>query len=247
LETSTDKTRDYYKGLLEALIFLSSEPLKITSISSSAGIDKSLTRELLDELSLEFEERNGGFILKEIAGAYQFYTNEVYFQILGTIFKEKRRETLSKSTLDTLAIIAYKQPITLPEVDEIRGVSSRAMITTLVAKKLIKPIGQKEVPGRPTLYGTTSEFLIHFGLNKLSDLPPPNEVKELKFEDLGDLQFGEFEDEEFQYRPEMAQEEENPLPEDEIEKEELEPELSEPKPITESTTPNLNIPPQEEI
>ena len=114
-------------------------------------------------------------------------------------------------------------------------------------KKLIKPIGQKEVPGRPTLYGTTSEFLIHFGLNKLSDLPPPNEVKELKFEDLGDLQFGEFEDEEFQYRPEMDQEEETPLPEDEIEKEELEPELSEPNPITESTTPNLNIPPQEEI
>ncbi len=247
METSTDKTREYYKGLLEALIFLSSEPLKISSISSSAGIDKSLTRELLDELSLEFEERNGGFILKEIAGAYQFYTNEVYFQILGTIFKEKRRETLSKSTLDTLAIIAYKQPITLPEVDEIRGVSSRAMVTTLVAKKLIKPIGQKEVPGRPTLYGTTSEFLIHFGLNKLSDLPPPNEVKELKFEDLGDLQFGEFEDKEFQFRKEMEQEEEIPLPEDDVEKEELEPEISESNPISESTIPSLNIPPQEEI
>ena len=247
METSTDKTREYYKGLLEALIFLSSEPLKISSISSSAGIDKSLTRELLDELSLEFEERNGGFILKEIAGAYQFYTNEVYFQILGTIFKEKRRETLSKSTLDTLAIIAYKQPITLPEVDEIRGVSSRAMVTTLVAKKLIKPIGQKEVPGRPTLYGTTSEFLIHFGLNKLSDLPPPNEVKELKFEDLGDLQFGEFEDEEFQFRKEMEQEEEISLPEDDVEKEELEPEISESNPISESTIPSLNIPPQEEI
>lgn len=247
METSTDKTREYYKGLLEALIFLSSEPLKISSISSSAGIDKSLTRELLDELSLEFEERNGGFILKEIAGAYQFYTNEVYFQILGTIFKEKRRETLSKSTLDTLAIIAYKQPITLPEVDEIRGVSSRAMVTTLVAKKLIKPIGQKEVPGRPTLYGTTSEFLIHFGLNKLSDLPPPNEVKELKFEDLGDLQFGEFEDKEFQFRKEMEQEEEIPLPEYDVEKEELEPEISESNPISESTIPSLNIPPQEEI
>ena len=247
METSTDKTREYYKGLLEALIFLSSEPLKISSISSSAGIDKSLTRELLDELSLEFEERNGGFILKEIAGAYQFYTNEVYFQILGTIFKEKRRETLSKSTLDTLAIIAYKQPITLPEVDEIRGVSSRAMVTTLVAKKLIKPIGQKEVPGRPTLYGTTSEFLIHFGLNKLSDLPPPNEVKELKFEDLGDLQFGEFEDKEFQFRKEMEQEEEIPLPEYDVEKEELEPEISESNPISEATIPSLNIPPQEEI
>jgi segregation and condensation protein B len=246
LETSTEKTREYYKGLLEALIFLSSEPLKISSISSSAGIDKSLTRELLDELSLEFEERNGGFILKEIAGAYQFYTNEVYFQILGSIFKEKRRETLSKSTLDTLAIIAYKQPITLPEVDEIRGVSSRAMITTLVAKKLIKPIGQKEVPGRPTLYGTTSEFLIHFGLNKLSDLPPPNEVKELKFEDLGDLEYGKFEeDEKFQNVQELPQENEFPRPEEKIEREELEQERIEP--ISESTAPSLNISQQEEI
>ncbi len=246
METSTEKTREYYKGLLEALIFLSSEPLKISSISSSAGIDKSLTRELLDELSLEFEERNGGFILKEIAGAYQFYTNEVYFQILGSIFKEKRRETLSKSTLDTLAIIAYKQPITLPEVDEIRGVSSRAMITTLVAKKLIKPIGQKEVPGRPTLYGTTSEFLIHFGLNKLSDLPPPNEVKELKFEDLGDLEYGKFEeDEEFQNAQELPQENEFPRPEEKIEREELEQERIEP--ISESTAPSLNISQQEEI
>ncbi len=246
METSTEKTREYYKGLLEALIFLSSEPLKISSISSSAGIDKSLTRELLDELSLEFEERNGGFILKEIAGAYQFYTNEVYFQILGSIFKEKRRETLSKSTLDTLAIIAYKQPITLPEVDEIRGVSSRAMITTLVAKKLIKPIGQKEVPGRPTLYGTTSEFLIHFGLNKLSDLPPPNEVKELKFEDLGDLEYGKFEeDEKFQNVQELPQENEFPRPEEKIEREELEQERIEP--ISESTAPSLNISQQEEI
>jgi hypothetical protein len=97
------------------------------------------------------------------------------------------------------------------------------------------------------LYGTTSEFLIHFGLNKLSDLPPPNEVKELKFEDLGDLQFGEFEDEEFQYRQEMDQEKEIPLPENGVEKEELEPEISESNPISESTIPSLNIPPQEEL
>ena len=189
----TKEDRAYYKGLIESLIFLSSEPLKLSSIAESAGIEKSYARELLDELVLEFQERNGGFLLKEIAGAYQFFTNDIYYKILGTIFKEKRRETLSKVTLDTLAIIAYKQPITLPEIDEIRGVSSRAMVTTLIAKKLIKPIGQKEVPGRPTLYGTTQEFLIHFGLNKISDLPPPGEVKELKFENLDDIKFNDFE------------------------------------------------------
>jgi len=184
-----EENKLYYKGLLESLVFLSSEPIKLSSLSDSAGIEKSLARELLDEIILDFQERNGGFLLKEIAGAYQFYTNEIYFKTLGSIFKERRRETLSKSTLDTLAIIAYKQPITLPEIDDIRGVSSRAMVTTLIAKKLIKPIGQKEVPGRPTLYGTTSEFLIHFGLNKLSDLPAPGEVKELNFENLDDLKF----------------------------------------------------------
>lgn len=182
-----NESREYYKGLLEALVFLSGEPLKLSSLADSAGIDKSFARELMDEILLEFQEKNGGFLLREIAGGYQFYTNEVYFKILGSIFKEKRRETLSKSTIDTLAIIAYKQPITLPEIDDIRGVSSRAMVTTLIAKKLIKPIGQKEVPGRPTLYGTTPEFLLHFGLNKLSDLPPPGEVKELKFDNLDEI------------------------------------------------------------
>jgi segregation and condensation protein B len=181
------ESREYYKGLIEALLFLSSEPVKLASLASSANIEKSYARELVDELILDYSERNGGFLLKEIAGSYQFSTNEIYFKVLGSIFKEKKRETLSKSTLDTLAIISYKQPITLSEVDEIRGVSSRAMVTTLISKKLVKAVGQKEVPGRPTLYGTTNEFLLHFGLNKLSDLPTPVEVKELNLDNLDDI------------------------------------------------------------
>lgn len=182
-----NKNKEYYKGLVEALLFASSEPVKLTQVAELVGIEKILAREILDELVLDYVERDGGIILKEIAGAYQFQTNDKYFQELGKIFKEKRRETLSKSTLDTLAIIAYKQPITLAEIDEIRGVSSRAMLTTLIAKKLVKPVGQKEVPGRPTLYGTTNEFLIHFGLNKLSDLPSPVEVKELNLDNLEEI------------------------------------------------------------
>lgn len=184
---NNQNTREYNKGLIEALIFLSGEPVKLASLADSIKLEKAFVRELLDELILDYSEKNGGFLLKEIAGGYQFLTNEVYYKILGNIFKEKKRETLSRGTLDTLAIISYKQPITLPEIDEIRGVSSRNMVSTLIAKKLVKAVGQKEVPGRPTLYGTTNEFLIHFGLNKLSDLPMPVEVKELKFEDLDDL------------------------------------------------------------
>ena len=184
---NNQNTREYNKGLIEALIFLSGEPVKLASLADSIKLEKSFVRELLEELILDYSEKNGGFLLKEIAGGYQFLTNEVYYKVLGSIFKEKKRETLSRGTLDTLAIISYKQPITLPEIDEIRGVSSRNMVSTLIAKKLVKAVGQKEVPGRPTLYGTTNEFLIHFGLNKLSDLPMPVEVKELKFDDLEDL------------------------------------------------------------
>ncbi|PJZ45049.1 SMC-Scp complex subunit ScpB [Leptospira brenneri] len=176
--------RTYTKGLLEALLFLSSDPIKLSALAKSAGIEKTEARELLDELILDYEEKEGGFLLREIAGGYQFITNQKYSEILAHIFKDKKRETLSRGTLDTLAIIAYKQPITLTELDEIRGVSSRAMVASLMSKKLVKAVGQKEVPGRPTLYGTTNEFLLHFGLSKLTDLPTPVEVKELKFEEF---------------------------------------------------------------
>ncbi|EOQ87704.1 segregation and condensation protein B [Leptospira yanagawae serovar Saopaulo str. Sao Paulo = ATCC 700523] len=176
--------RNYTKGLLEALLFLSSDPIKLSALAKSCGIEKTEARELLDELILDYQEREGGFLLREIAGGYQFITNQKYSEILSHIFKDKKRETLSRGTLDTLAIIAYKQPITLTELDEIRGVSSRAMVASLMSKKLVKAVGQKEVPGRPTLYGTTNEFLLHFGLSKLTDLPTPVEVKELKFEDF---------------------------------------------------------------
>lgn len=176
--------RNYTKGLLEALLFLSSDPIKLSALAKSCGIEKTEARELLDELILDYQEKEGGFLLREIAGGYQFITNQKYSEILSHIFKDKKRETLSRGTLDTLAIIAYKQPITLTELDEIRGVSSRAMVASLMSKKLVKAVGQKEVPGRPTLYGTTNEFLLHFGLSKLTDLPTPVEVKELKFEDF---------------------------------------------------------------
>ncbi|TGL40896.1 SMC-Scp complex subunit ScpB [Leptospira perdikensis] len=176
--------RTYTKGLLEALLFLSSDPVKLSALAKSAGIEKTEARELLDELILDYQEKEGGFLLREIAGGYQFITNQKYSEVLAHIFKDKKRETLSRGTLDTLAIIAYKQPITLTELDEIRGVSSRAMVASLMSKKLVKAVGQKEVPGRPTLYGTTGEFLLHFGLSKLTDLPTPVEVKELKFDEF---------------------------------------------------------------
>lgn len=181
-----ENSREYNRGLVEALIFLSSEPVKLSVLSDNLKLEKSYVRDLIEDLIIDYRERDGGFILKEIAGGFQFLSNEKFYKVLGNIFRERKREVLSRSTLETLAIISYKQPITLPEIDDIRGASSRNMVSTLIAKKLVKAVGQKEVPGRPTLYGTTNEFLIHFGLNKLSDLPTPVEIKELKFEELDD-------------------------------------------------------------
>ena len=178
----------YQKGLAEALLFVSSEPLKLNHIAKVLDIEKSEARDIIEELILDYSEKEGGFILKEIAGAYQFITNPIYHDKLSDIFKEKKRDTLSKGVLETLAILAYKQPATLSEIDEIRGVSSRGMITSLITKKLVKAVGQKEIPGRPTLYGTTNDFLVHFGLGRLSDLPAPVEVKELKFDDIDDIE-----------------------------------------------------------
>jgi segregation and condensation protein B len=179
-----DPVRKKLRGLVEAILFVSPEPLKVSHLAKLLSQEKTLVRDILDELVLDYDEKDGGFKLREVAGGYQFYTNEIFHEELGKVFQEKKKETLSRGNLDVLAIIAYKQPITLGEIDEIRGVSSRAVLTSLLSRKLIKPVGQKEVPGRPTLYGTSNEFLIHFGLARLSDLPTPVEVKELKFEEI---------------------------------------------------------------
>ncbi|MCB1326723.1 MAG: SMC-Scp complex subunit ScpB [Spirochaetales bacterium] len=174
----------YYRGLVECILFLSTEPVALSALARRCQLDRANTRMLVDSLIDDHAERDGGFLLREIAGGYQFTTSERYSQAMKELFKEQKRETLSRSTLETLAIICYRQPITLPEIDEVRGVNSRAMVTTLLQKKLVKPQGYRPVPGRPTLYVTTRNFLTHFALNSLADLPPLEDIKELKFDDL---------------------------------------------------------------
>ena len=109
-------------------------------------------------------------------------TSRRYSSQIRSIMGYARREGLSKGMLETLSIIAYKQPIVLAEIEELRGVSSRMMVANLMKKNLIKPVGRKELPGRPLCYGTTDEFLRYFGLNRLSDLPKLSEIKEFSFE-----------------------------------------------------------------
>ena len=182
-ELSTEED-SYYLGLIEAIAFLSTEPIPLGVVARHCQLDRVNTRRLLDILMDEYETRNGGIVLREIAGGYQFITSERYSEDMKTRFESKRRETLSRGVLETLAIICYQQPITLPEIEAIRGVSSRSMVATLLQRNLIKPQGYRPVAGRPTLYVTTSDFLTHFALGSLNDLPSLREVKELEFDDI---------------------------------------------------------------
>jgi segregation and condensation protein B len=145
-------------------------------------LDPTQVKIIIDSLVDEYEERDGGIRLAELSNGYQFVTNARFAEQIRHTLGLRRRESLTKGMLETLAIIAYKQPLVLADVDELRGVSSRMMVANLMKRNLVKPVGRKDIPGRPLAYGTTDEFLRYFGLNKLSDLPKLSEIKEFSLE-----------------------------------------------------------------
>jgi len=170
------------KGLFEAALFLSNEPVPLQFFVKNFSIDATQAKIILDSLVDDYEERDSGIRVVEIANGFQFVTNARYAEQLHRVLDMKRREPLTKGMLETLSIIAYKQPIVLAEVDELRGVSSRLMVTNLMKHRLITIVGRKNLPGRPHAYGTTDEFLRLFALNKLSDLPKLSEIKEFSID-----------------------------------------------------------------
>ncbi|MFC1668910.1 SMC-Scp complex subunit ScpB [Spirochaetota bacterium] len=172
------------KGLFEAILYLNKEPISISFFVKKFSIDRTNAKIIMDSLVDEYEERNGGIKIVEIANGYQFVTNPEFSDLLRQAMGLKKVETLSKGLLETLSIVAYKQPIVIAEIDELRGVSSRMMVANLMKRNLIKPVGRKSVPGRPLLYGTSDEFLRFFGLNRLSDLPKLSEIKEFSIDSL---------------------------------------------------------------
>ncbi len=177
------KDDKYFYGLFEAILFLSNDPLPVSFFSKNFEIDPKNVKIILDSLVDEYEERGGGILLKEISGGFQFVTRSMFADDIRRSLLFDKKEGLTKGMLETLSIIAYKQPIILAQIDELRGVSSRMVLAKLMKKNLIRPIGRKELPGRPLLYGTTDEFLRHFGLKNLSDLPNLSEVEEFYYED----------------------------------------------------------------
>jgi segregation and condensation protein B len=170
---------DERKAIIEALIYVSDEPLSAKSIAAVLKEDQLVIDEAIAALTEEFNSRGGGLHLREIAGGWQYATRPEYHEHVRAFLKSRPSAKLSLASLETLAVIAYKQPITVPEILEIRGVQSPSSIKTLLDKKLIVAKGRKETVGRPMMYGTSKEFLIQFGLKDLSDLPSIEDFEDL--------------------------------------------------------------------
>ena len=166
-------------GVIEALIFVSDEPLSVKAIADVLKEDKEVISETVKVLAEEFNGRNGGLQLREVAGGWQFATRPEYHEHVRAFLKTRPSAKLTIASLETLAVIAYRQPVTVPEILEIRGVQSPSSIKTLLDKKLIVAKGRKEAVGRPMMYGTSKEFLLQFGLKDLSELPSVEDFHDL--------------------------------------------------------------------
>jgi len=158
-------------SVLEALLFLSGELLLISAIKDVIELPEPEIKKLMEELMAEYKNRNTGLLIVEIANGYQMVTNPQYADWVKKFRSIHISSKLSVPALETLAIMAYKQPIIRAEIEQLRGVNSDSAIRTLLERRLIKIMGRKEVPGRPFLYGTTREFLQYFGLKDLTELP----------------------------------------------------------------------------
>lgn len=161
---------------------MSDKPLSIDNIKEVIGIERGEIKSLLEELKQEYL-LNHGFRLREVAGGYQLVTDPEYAHWLRKLFHGGRKERLSRAALETLAIIAYKQPVTKPEIEHIRGVDADGVIRTLLERGLIRIAGRKNVIGRPILYATSKKFLEYFGLNSLDELPPLDELVKMEESD----------------------------------------------------------------
>lgn len=172
------------KSVLEALLFSADKPLSLAQIGKALdGVERKSLHQLLDELRSEYDAEGRGFRLGEIAEGWQMSTRPHHGAFIRKLNRAKGAGRLSKPALESLAIIAYKQPITKAEIEGIRGVNSDGVLYSLLERRLVRTVGRKDVAGRPLLYGTTREFLQTFGLKDLSELPKLAELKDLLKQD----------------------------------------------------------------
>ncbi len=172
-------------SIIESLLFASGEPLSLKDISEIIELNTLDTKEILQKMIREYEIEKRGIKLIEIEKKYQLVTKEENSCFIEQLLKTNSSQSISQAALETLSIVAYKQPVTRVDVDEIRGVKSDRALQTLLQKSLIKETGRLDVPGRPILYSTTEEFLKHFGLESIKELPSLEELlEEFQEEDI---------------------------------------------------------------
>lgn len=167
------------RAAIEAILFVSSDPIKVDELAESFDESRETIAGQLEEIRKMLDDHAGGFMLEQTAGGWRLATRPEHDAILKKHFAKKGENRMSIAALETLAIVAYRQPVTAPEVSEIRGVNSTGVIRTLLERRMIRVSGRKNVVGSPFLYRTTKEFLVHFGLNDIRDLP--------RLEEFGDL------------------------------------------------------------
>lgn len=186
---------DELKSILESLLFVSAEPLvldqldRVLMFQDQEPVDKERVLTILRRLQEEYREVGRGLQLVEVAGGYQLTTRPENAPWIKQLHAVRTASRLSRPALETLAIVTYRQPVTTPEIEAIRGVDCSGVLKTLLERRLIKIVGRKEAVGKPMLYGTTQEFLQCFGLRDLSELPPLKDLEEVsrEFPDLAEV------------------------------------------------------------
>ncbi len=173
-----------YKAVIEAILFTMGESVELEKIADALELDKNKTKKLIEEMQEELNTSKRGVTIMELDGSYQMCTKTEMYEYLIRIAKQPKKRVLTDVLLETLSIIAYKQPVTRVEVEKIRGVSSDHAISKLVEYNLVCELGRLDAPGRPLLFGTTEEFLRSFGVHSVDELPvlSPMQVEEFKQE-----------------------------------------------------------------
>jgi segregation and condensation protein B len=167
-------------SIIEALLFVSDEPLSVDKLLEVFdGVDRGAMCQIVEELRVRFNGNGKPFVLREINGGFQLCTDPKYAPWIKKLSSVRGNSKLSRAALETLAIVAYRQPVTRAEVESIRGVSCSGVLSSLLDRKLIRIAGRHDAPGKPLLYRTTQEFMQHFGLRSIKDLPRISELKEL--------------------------------------------------------------------
>ena len=194
------------KKIVEALLFASPEPLTQSKVNGIFSPESPNLKKIIEQLNIQYNNEDHAFEIRQVSGGYQLVSSAVYEPYIRRMLNRSGRISLSSASMDSLSIIAYKQPISRYEIEAIRGVDSSGVLKTLLGKKLIKIKGRDNGPGRPLLYQTTNTFLEYFGINRLSDLPKLKEITELMDSDsnLGE-QIAVFENESVENDPKDKQ------------------------------------------